>query len=98
MPSKLFLSVKAVDSIETVGCETPLLHLRIANRKGQNYFWTSLPSYLRAMAFARAAAFRSCFQAARPAVSRPRLWQQVARRSYASGGHGSHQSGGDTMW
>ncbi|CZT41127.1 related to cylicin I [Rhynchosporium secalis] len=50
------------------------------------------------MAFSRAAALRSCIRAARPATTRPQLVRQIARRGYASGGHGSAKSGGDAIW
>lgn len=97
MPEQASLRQR-LDSIGTVSCESLLELLQIPNQKRQIYIWTSFPSHPRAMAFARAAAFRSCFRAARPVASRPQLLQRVARRSYASGGHGSAQSGGDTMW
>ncbi|KAH8668104.1 hypothetical protein BGZ60DRAFT_408600 [Tricladium varicosporioides] len=52
------------------------------------------------MAFSRAAALRSCFRAgaARPTIARPQLCRQIARRTYASGGHGSAKAGGDAVW
>jgi len=50
------------------------------------------------MAFSRAAALRSCVRSIRPTIARPQLFRQVARRGYASGGHGSAKSGGDAIW
>ncbi|KAF4635866.1 hypothetical protein G7Y89_g2237 [Cudoniella acicularis] len=52
------------------------------------------------MSFSRAAhQLRPCFRAAaRPSVARPQLYRQVARRTYASGGHGSAKAGGDAIW
>ncbi|TVY17827.1 hypothetical protein LARI1_G004794 [Lachnellula arida] len=37
------------------------------------------------------------FRAARPTVVRSQLSRQIARRTYASGGHGSAKSGGDAV-
>jgi hypothetical protein len=51
------------------------------------------------MAFSRAAALRSAFRATRPTLTvRSHIPRQVARRGYASGGHGSSQAGGDAVW
>ncbi|KAG9233767.1 hypothetical protein BJ875DRAFT_463321 [Amylocarpus encephaloides] len=50
------------------------------------------------MAFSRVAAMRFCFRAARPSIARPQLYQQVARRTYASGGHETAKAGGDALW
>ncbi|PMD46133.1 hypothetical protein L207DRAFT_507072 [Hyaloscypha variabilis F] len=50
------------------------------------------------MAFSRTAALRSCLRSARPTVARSQLFRQVARRGYASGGHGNAKAGGDAVW
>jgi hypothetical protein len=50
------------------------------------------------MAFSRVAAMRSCFRTARPTVARPQLFRNVARRTYASGGHEAAKAGGDAVW
>jgi len=50
------------------------------------------------MAFSKAAALRSCLRSARPTIARPQLFRQIARRAYASGGHGSAKAGSDAPW
>ncbi|ATZ48524.1 hypothetical protein BCIN_03g07260 [Botrytis cinerea B05.10] len=50
------------------------------------------------MAFSRAAIVRNLRNfRARPTAARPQF-NQVARRTYASGGHGEAKSGGDAVW
>ncbi|KAH8599745.1 hypothetical protein B0O99DRAFT_610467 [Bisporella sp. PMI_857] len=51
------------------------------------------------MAFSRVAAMRSCFRTAtRSTAVRPQLFRQVARRGYASSGHGETKASGDAVW
>ena len=56
------------------------------------------------MAFSRVAALRSsCFRGAVRSTSarvapRPQVFRQIARRGYASGGHGETKAGGDAVW
>jgi len=51
------------------------------------------------MAFLRVSrAVPALFRAARPTVVRPQLYRQIARRTYASGGHESAKSSGDAVW